>query len=168
MSKNHDLVIIITKTNKKIKNYVKKGIKMSNFVSSLRKKIKAAEENNAKEAQWSWERPKTLQITEYDTIESLLHVLGLNFQWWRTRWPQLDENHQSVVINLFGDHPQMLQHIWSVLDKNFDEKDNYRHGHWLVDEMEYVLFEKLGLFSEDVEIEVYRKIPVEEIKVENV
>jgi len=136
---------------------------MSNFVSSLRKKIKIAEENNAKEVQdWLFKRPKELIITEMDTIGSLLQLLSLHFQWFRTRWSQLDENHQSVVVNLFGSHPQMLQHIWIVLDKNFDENDNYRHGHWIVNEMEYVLFEKLGLFSEDVEIEVYRKKPVDE------
>ncbi len=136
---------------------------MSNFVSSLRKKIKIAEENNAKESQdWLFKRPKELIITEMDTIGSLLQLLSLHFQWFRTRWSQLDENHQAVVVNLFGSHPQMLQHIWTVLDKNFDENDNYRHGHWIVNEMEYVLFEKLGLFSEDVEIEVYRKKPVDE------
>lgn len=134
---------------------------MSNFVSSLKKKIKQAE---AKDLGWSFERPKELVITEMDTVGSILQLFSLHFQWWRNRWPQLDENHQSVVINLLGAHPVMLSHIWKILDKNFDEKDNYRYGHWVVDEMEYVLFEKLGLFSPDIEIEIYRKKPVDEIK----
>lgn len=139
---------------------------MSNFVSSLKKKIKQAE---AKDLGWSFERPKELVITEMDTVGSILQLFSLHFQWWRNRWPQLDENHQSVVINLLGAHPVMLSHIWKILSKNFDEKDNYRYGHWVVDEMEYVLFEKLGLFSPDIEIEIYRKKPVDEIKVtENV
>lgn len=134
---------------------------MSNFVSSLKKKIKQAE---AKDLGWSFERPKELVITEMDTVGSILQLFSLHFQWWRNRWPQLDENHQSVVINLLGAHPVMLSHIWKILSKNFDEKDNYRYGHWVVDEMEYVLFEKLGLFSPDIEIEIYRKKPVDEIK----
>ena len=134
---------------------------MSNFVSSLKKKIKQAE---AKDLGWSFERPKELLITEHDTVGSILQLFSLHFQWWRTRWPQLDENHQNVVINLFGQHPVILSHIWTILEKNFDEKDNYRHGHWIVSDMEYVLMEKLGLLSPDVEIEIYKQKEVEEIK----
>ena len=134
---------------------------MSNFISSLKKKIKQTEE---KDLGWSFERPKQLVITEFDTIGSLLQLLSIHFQWWRTRWPQLDENHQNVVINLFGAHPIMLSHIWTILDKNFDEKDNYRHGLFRVSDMEYVLMERLGLLSPDVEIEIYKEKEVEEIK----
>ena len=134
---------------------------MSNFVSSLKKKIKQAE---AKDLGWSFERPKELVITEHDTVGSILQLFSLHFQWWRTRWPQLDENHQNVVINLFGAHPVILSHIWKILDKNFDEKDNYRYGQFRVSDMEYVLMEKLGLLSPDVEIEIYKEKQVEEIK----
>jgi hypothetical protein len=140
---------------------------MSNFVSSLKKKIKQAEANDLG---WSFERPKELVITENDTIGSLLHTFNLHFQWWSTRWSRMDEMHQNALINLFGAHPQILQHVWKILDKNLDENNVLRHEKWRFEDLEFTLFEKLGLMNDDVEVEVYRKLekPLEEEKEKNV
>ena len=136
---------------------------MSNFVSSLKKKIKIAEENNAQAAQsWSFERPKELIITEYDTIGSLLQSFSLHFQWWNNRWSRMDETHQNALIGLFGSHPQLLQHIWTVLDRNFDAQGHLKHEKWRFEDLQFTLFEKLGLLNDDVEVEIYRLKPQEE------
>jgi len=138
---------------------------MSNFVSALRKKIKIAEENNAKEASsWSFKRSKTLEITEHDTIESLLNVFSLNFPWWRTRWERMDELHQAALITLFHAHPTLMQHVWTVLDKNLDENSNLKHDKWRFEDLEFTLFEKLGLMNDEIEAEIYRKVEKENVE----
>jgi|LakMenEpi03Aug12_release.lakeMendotaPanAssembly.Ray.scaffolds.fasta_scaffold1505822_1 hypothetical protein len=132
---------------------------MSGFDKRLKRVIKLAE---AHDAGWSWDRPKELLITEHDTFDSLITLFSIHFSWFRHRWEKIEENHKNVLINILGSHPVMLSHIWKILDKNFNENNEFRHGHWILDEMEFVLMEKLGLLSDDCEVEVYRLKPKEE------
>ena len=126
---------------------------MSGFDKKLKRVIKLAE---AQDAGWSWDRPKQLIIRPEDTIESLLMNFSINFQWWRTRWDRMDEIHQNALITLFHAHPPLLQHVWAILDKNLDENSNLKHGIWKFNDLEFTLFEKLGLMNDEIECEIYR------------
>ena len=133
---------------------------MSTFDKILKRKIAVAESHQP--MSWSWERPKELIITEHDTIGSLLNLMSLHFSWWTTRWERMDELHQNALINLFVAHPQLLQHIWVILDKNLDEKCNLKWGKWRFDDLEFTLFERLGLMNDEIECEIYRLKPENE------
>jgi hypothetical protein len=136
---------------------------MSNFVSSLRKKIKIAEDANMQSQNWDFQRPKELVITEYDTIESLLNVFSIHFTWWRVRWERMDELHQNALITLFHSHPQLMQHVWKILDKNLDQNSNLKHDKWRFEDLEFTLFEKLGLMNDEIECEIFRKVEKENV-----
>ncbi len=127
---------------------------MTQFDKKVRKQIaiKAAESAS----DWSFERPETLVIHTGDNVNSVLMKLKLHFPWFNQRWNALDNDHQIGLLNLFHDYPQMMQHIWDILTKNFDKDNKPIQEHWILSEMEFVLFEKLGLLSDDIVVEVYR------------
>ncbi len=128
---------------------------MTQFDKKVRKQmaIKATESVG----DWSFERPETLIIHTGDNVNSILMTLKMYFPWFNHRWNALDENHQAALLNIFHDHPQMMQHIWDILVKNFDKDNKPIQGHWVLAELEFVLMEKLGLLNDDIEVEVYRK-----------